>query len=209
MSLEGQSEMPTIVPIEAWTDVQAVYPLLKGKDWGGLAATLSKIAGLEIPPLQYKSVVIDSGSELEYKLRTSIVAADDRQEGIPDQPHYLKTQERFRRLYRSFRDIEGISFVVTAGIRELKDDIAGIIKHYPGFQPGLCHDLVRMSDMVFFMNVAYEAKEGSSDRQWVKSIQTSLTQRAIARSRSPKITGRIVGEKFFWKDILEKSKVLE
>jgi hypothetical protein len=66
-----------------------------------------------------------------------------------------------------------------------------------------------MSDFVFFMNVSYEAKEGSSERVWAKSIQASLTQRAIARSRSPKISGRMVGEKFYWKEILEKSKVLE
>lgn len=209
MSLDGMSNMPTVVPIEEWSDVSAIYPLLSRKNWDGLAELLSKKAGRTIPPLQYKSVVIDSGTELEYRLRASIVAADDRQEGIPDQPHYLKTQERYRRLYRAFRDLEGISLVMTAGIRELKDDVAGIIKHFPDFQPSLVHDLVRMTDFVFFMNVTLEAKEGSSERQWVKSIQCSLTQRAVARSRNPKISGRMTGEKFSWKDILERSKLLD
>ncbi len=200
MSLTDE-DRPIVVPIEKWEEVQRIQPFMKAKEWEKLAAYISELVQKDIPTLEYKSVVIDSGTELEYKLRSSIVGPADE---IPSQPEYLKTQERFRRMYRHFRDLDGMSLVLVAGVRELKDDVAGIIKHYPAFQPNLGKDLIRMTDLILFMNVSYDTVSGSSDRKWVKYIQASLTQRAIARDRSGKLDSVMKQEKFYWKDILPK-----
>ena len=196
MSLNSMKDKPTIVPIETWNELSGLYPFLRDKQWPQLAERLSKLAGRDIPVLQYKSIVIDSGSELEYRLRNSVQNAE-----IPSQPDYLTTQERYRKMYRAFRDIDGMSLLMTAGVRELKDDTSGIVKHFPAFQPSLVADLLRMTDFIFFMSISMKGM--GEDRKWVKTLQTSLSQRAIARSRSDKLKGVFEGERFEWKNILK------
>ncbi len=196
MSLDSMKEKPTIITIETWNELSSLYPIIKAKQWESLAAKLSSLCGHGIPVVVYKSIVIDSGTELEYRLRSSISQSE-----IPTQPDYLTVQERFRKMYRSFRDLDDISLVMTAGVRELKDDVLGMVRHTPMFQPGLTKDLQRMSDFIFFMDM--KLKGEGTDRKWVKVIQTTPTQRAVARSRCDRIKGTLEGEKFYWKDILK------
>lgn len=181
---------PTVVEISSWDTVGKIYNLLKALDW-------SKLAGfVKADPREYKSVVIDSGTELEYILRQKVLNEDSARE-VPEQQHYLKTQERFRRLYRAFRDLP-LTFVVVAGVRELKDDISGIVKHSPDFQPALCKDIVRMTDLVLFQNVSLK------DKKLVHTLQTHLSQRVVARDRSQTLEPLIEAEKLYFKDIVEK-----
>lgn len=196
ISLITVSPQPTVYSVTKWSDVQTIYTLIKKRDW----SKLSEFIGA--PNKEYKSVVLDSGSELERMLRESIVNDDDRNEGVPGQPHYLRTQLRFSSLFRSFRKLP-LSFVMTAGVRDLKDDVSGIIRFFPLFQPGLTRDLIRMSDLVLFQNYALETQ--GSDRKWVRSLLTQGTQRFIARDRTQKLeTPSIKGDKFHWGDLLDK-----
>jgi len=181
---------PTIVEISTWEQVGKIHNLLRAQSWDKLAE-LTKTE-----PKEYKSVVIDSGTELEYILRQKVLSEDSSRE-IPEQQHYLRTQERMRRLYRAFRDLP-LTFVVTAGVRELKDDISGITKHSPDFQPALCKDIVRMTDLVLFMDVKNE------DKEWVRILQTHLSQRVIARDRSQTLDSIIKGEKLYFADIVKR-----
>jgi len=188
MSIVGNPR-PAIIEVDSWSRVQRIYELLKRKDWNKLGELTNGESK------EYRSVVIDSGTELEYVLRSSIVGESGGE--VPEQQHYLKTQERFRRLYRAFRDLP-MTFVMTAGVRELKDDVAGIIRHFPAFQPALTKDLIRMTDLILFQNVAVE------DKKWVRTLQTTLSQRVIARDRSQKLESVIKGEKLYFQTIVEK-----
>ena len=188
-----EEPIPSIIEIDSWSKVQSVYSLLKKPDWDKLAE-LTKSGAKE-----YKSVVIDSGTELEYMLRSSIVGESGGE--VPEQQHYLKTQERFRRLYRAFRDLP-MSFVMVAGVRELKDDVAGIVRHFPAFQPALTKDLIRMTDLILFMDVKYDVS--GTEKKWMRTLQTSLSQKAIARDRSQRLEAIIKGEKLYFKDIVKK-----
>ncbi len=182
---------PTVVEITAWSQVQRLYSLLKNQRWDELAELL----GTE--PLEYKSVVVDSGTELEYILRKSVVLANEHgDKEIPSQPDYLKTQERFRSLYRAFRDLP-LTLVMTTGIRDLKDDVMGMVKFFPSFQPGLTRDLVRMTDLVLFMDVRLD-----ESKKYVRCLQTHPSQRIIARDRSQKLEPLIKADKLFFKDIV-------
>jgi len=145
---------------------------------------------------EYKSVVIDSGTELEYILRQKVLSEDSSRE-IPEQTHYLKTQERFRRLYRAFRDLP-LTFVMVAGVRELKDDISGITKHSPDFQPALCKDIVRMTDIVLFQNVVIK------DKKIFHTLQSHVSQRVVARDRSQTLEPLFEAEKLYFADIAKR-----
>lgn len=182
---------PTIVGIDSWSKVQGIYALLKKGDWKGLSEKI------ESEPKEYRSVVIDSGTELEYICRSTVKTELGTSDEAPTQPEYLKTQERMRRLYRAFRDLS-LSFVMTAGVRELKDDISGVVKHYPAFQPSLTKDLIRMTDLILFMDVTTE------DKKWIRKVQTHLSQRVIARDRSQTLGPIIKGEKLFMKGVVTK-----
>lgn len=183
------SPRPAVIEIDSWNKVQSIYTLLKKQDW----SKLSEFTKDE--PKEFRSVVIDSGTELEYMLRSSIVGEAGGE--IPEQQHYLRTQERFKRLHRAFRDLP-MTFVMVAGVRELKDDVAGIVRHYPAFQPALTKDIIRMTDLILFQDVKYE------DKEWVRTLQTTLSQRVIARDRSQKLEKIIKGEKLYFRDIVEK-----
>ena len=200
LCLDGMKERPTVLPVETWSQVGLVYKRLKDGDWKGLAEYIGKVIGREVPVLEYRSVVIDSGTELEYKLRSEVVSEEGKQE-IPSQPDYLKTQERYRRMYRSFRDLP-LSLVVTAGIRELKEESTGIVKRSPDFQPSLAHDVVRMTDLVIYMSVTMEG--AGSEAKWTRHLITSLSQRFVARDRSGKLPAVMSGDKFYWNDILKR-----
>ena len=201
MSLDGLKESPTVLPIDQWSQIAIVYKRLKGRAWEDLAGFISKETGREVPVLEYKSVVIDSGTELEYKLRMSVVSENPGEMEIPSQPDYLKTQERFRKMYRAFRDLP-LSLVMTAGVRELKEESTGIVKRSPDFQPSLTHDLVRMTDLILFMSVTMSGV--GSEAKWERHLVTSLSQRFIARDRSGKLPPVITGNKFHFKDICAK-----
>ena len=203
MSLDGVKPRPTVFRVETWMEMQVIYAKLAKREWQGLADWMSGKAGQAYEPKEYRSVVIDSGTELLYKCRTKIMEETGNTEEQPTQPEYLKAQERMRKLYRAFRDLPGVSLAMTAGVRELKDDVAGYIKHYPDFQPQLTKDLLRMTDLVLFMNVVLQ-KDDKGTESTIRFAQAALSQRVIARDRSGKIGPGIKGEKLFWREILDK-----
>ena len=181
---------PTIIEISKWEQVVKTYGLLKAQSWDKLAElTKSEV-------IEYKSVVVDSGTELEYILRQQVLSEDNAKE-IPEQQHYLRVQERFRRLYRAFRDLP-LTFVMVAGVRELKDDISGIIKHSPDFQPSLCKDIVRMTDLMLFQNVTMK------DKKMFHTLQSHVSQRVVARDRSQTLEPVFEAEKLYFADIVKR-----
>ncbi len=198
MSLGNPS--PVVLSVDRWSQMTVVYDKIAKSEWQGLAEYIGKGSGVEVPVLEYRSVVIDSGTELEYTLRQTVIGESGNEE-IPSQPDYLKTQERFRRMYRKFRSLP-ITVVMTAGIRELKEESTGIVKRSPDFQPALAHDLVRMTDFIIYMSVTMEGV--GADARWKRHLLTSLSQRFIARSRSDKLPAVMVGDKFYFKDICAK-----
>jgi len=181
---------PTIVEISSWDTVGKIHGLLKAQNWSKLAEMI------KAEPKEYRSVVIDSGTELEYILRQRVLSEDSSRE-IPEQTHYLKTQERFRRLYRAYRDLP-LTFVMIAGVRELKDDISGVVRHSPDFQPALCKDIVRMTDIVLFQNVVIR------DKKIFHTLQSHLSQRVVARDRSQTLEPLFEAEKLYFADIAKK-----
>jgi len=184
---------PIVWEVTSWGQMQQVYTFVKNEQWD----KLGELVGAE--PREYKSIVVDSGTELEYILRKTIMSEDSTGSDVPEQRHYLKTQERFRSLYRAYRDLP-LTLVMTAGVRDLKDDVASIIKYFPSFQPALTRDLVRMTDLIMFMDV----RQDQEKKGWQRVLQTHPSGRIIARDRSQRLAPLITGEKLYFKDIIVK-----
>ncbi len=196
LSLESLKSKPTVVEINEWKDVQTIYVLLKDKKWDALA----QITGTSTPK-EYKSLVLDSGTELAAVLLRSIVAEDDRNDGVASQSHYLKVQNRFGTLWRCLRALP-MTTVMTAGIRDQKDDVLGIIRFFPEFSPGLLHDLQRMTDLILHMEVSQETQ--GATKVWKRYLQTQPSQRFVARDRSGRLQTEIAADKIYWKDLIAK-----
>lgn len=191
MSLDGLKPRPSVIMIEKWDDVGRVYKLLETRKW----EELSKLTGDAVK--EYRSVVIDSGTELAGILLRAIVAEDDRNDGVPDQASYFKTEIRFFNMYRAFQKLP-MSVVMTAGVKDQKDDVSGVVRLFPEFSPGLLHKLLRFTDLILFMGVSIE-----KDKE-VRYIQTHPSNRFTARDRSGKLDPVIKGERLYWKQILDK-----
>lgn len=200
---------PVVLEVDSWSRMQKVYALLKKAvddeaQWEELAKYLSEQLGEEVPVKQYKSVVIDSGTELEYICRQMVITEEvakkpEHDPEAPEQRDYLKTGERMKRLWRAFRDLP-LAVVATAGVRDLKDDRDGSLRHFPSFQPGFSKDLVRMTDLVMYMGVVVDKES----KTWQRTLQTHLSQRVIARDRSTTLDALMQQAKFSFKDIVEK-----
>lgn len=205
---------PTVLEIDTWEKMQDVYIYLlratkgldsKGPDliaWEELASYISGLMNINVPVLQYKSVVIDSGTELEYVCRSVVITEEkskkpEHDPEAPEQRDYLKTGERMKKMWRKFRDLP-LAVVMTAGVRDLKDDRDGSLRHFPAFQPGFSKDLVRMTDLIMYMSVDVKNKT------WYRTLQTHLSQRIIARDRSQQLEPFMTQETFHFRNIVEK-----
>ena len=191
MSL-NKPPIPTIYTTDKWSDVGTIYTHMAKKDWSGLA----KFIGSE-QPKEYKSVVFDSGTELAGILLRSIVAEDDRNEGVPDQAAYFKTELRFFTMYRSFQTLP-LSVVMTAGVKDQKDDVAGVVRLFPEFSPGLLHKLLRYTDLIMFMDVVQDKEKD------IHQLRVRATNRFTARDRSGKLEPVMKGEFLYWNDIVKR-----
>jgi len=137
LSLDSVKPKPAVYTVSKWADVQVVYGHVKNKRWPDLGKLIGDAGHTkEGNPKEYKAAVIDSGTELVNGLLRSIVEEDDRNDGIPDQAAYLKAQNKMAMMWRGFRDLP-LSCVMTAGIKDQKDDVAGIVRFFPEFSPGL------------------------------------------------------------------------
>ena len=196
LSLNSVNPKPTVFTIKCWSDIGKAYGLIERKDWVGLA----KLVGTD-QPKEYKSAVIDSGTELAMVLLREIVDEDDKNNGVADQAAYLRTQTRFSTMWKAFRDLP-ITCIMTAGVKDQKDDVSGIIRLYPQFSPGLLYDLLRHADFILFMSANAE-KDGDKIK-YIRSLQTQPTNRFVCRDRSGLLAPIIRGEKLYWGDILKK-----
>jgi len=155
--------------------------VVRVNDWSTFVRTVKSLQ-------KYKSVVIDSGTELEYVLRGTFT------DNVPELQDYYKVQERMKRMYR-FLTRSGLLVVVTAGVRAVNDELSGATKLYPMFQPTLVKDLIRMTDVVAYVQ---RTKEGT------RKMHVKSGLHIIARDRSGVLEELdISGPKLSWRPIFD------
>lgn len=130
---------------------------------------------------RYKSVVIDSGTELQRKIMEDVVAGTKHE--YAQQRDWGITIERIRRCVWAFRDLP-LNFVMTALAMESRDEGDGTSIVVPSFNgktlPG---EIVGFMDLCLYLFVGEKKENG----QYERLLLTQPTQKFVAKDRSGKL----------------------
>jgi hypothetical protein len=130
----------------------------------------------------FRSVVVDSFSELNYQNLAAIVESEklkgsNRDGDVPQIGDYGKSANQLRKLVRIFRDLEIHSFY-TAHVNDVKDELDGTIETRPSFIGKLSVEIPALVDVVGYVQMS--RVRGESIRQ----IRFQPTPRIQAKDRT-------------------------
>ncbi len=160
-----------VVQVRSMDQVRGVYnELYASVDWNA-----------EKPRLPYRTVVIDTGSELA-KLDMRVIAkaahdANPRQhEYVPSQREYLISGERVREVVRAYRDLP-CHFIFCCHSGDGKDNSNATI-FFPQFSGKLRHEIAGFLDIVGYMT------SDTEKAAFVNYMQVQKTKRVAAKDRT-------------------------
>lgn len=145
-------------------------------------------------PDKYKTVVIDSLTETQAAILKEImqnVAKDDfsRNEFMPQFAEWGQVTGQMRAIARAFRDLPMHS-VITALVREDKDELTGKTRIKPRLTPALAEELPAFMDACLYMYAA-TPKKGEADAGGVEGDEEGVT---VVRNALLKPTGKYVAK---------------
>lgn len=171
---------------EKYPDVEVVRPTT--------IAQMQKIYDdLYRDPKRYKTVCIDSLSELRVMFMTEVmkdVVAEnsDRDPDVPGIREYSKNTEQVRKLVRGFRDLPCNTIFTALSATVL--DKNNIPRTVPALTNKLTGEVPGLVDCVFYMYTKMVAREEK------RLLLTSKTEREVAKDRSTKLP-KVVEEPTF------------
>ena len=133
-------------------------------------------------PGYYKTVIIDSGTELQKldMLEVMKAAVNKRPDQDPDTPaqrDWGKSQARIRKVVRAFRDLE-CNTIITALCTQEKDGQTQAITYYPSFPGKLKSEIAGFLDIVGYL---YTEIEGGTV---TRKLQIVHSRRVTAKDRT-------------------------
>lgn len=160
----------------------------------GLQSYRDVLAYLYENPDKYKTVVIDSLTETQAAILKEImrdVAASDagRNEFMPQFAEWGQVTGQMRAIARAFRDLPMHS-VITALVREDKDELTGKTRIKPRLTPALAEELPAFMDACLYM-YASTPKKGEADAGGVEGDEEGVT---VIRNALLKPTGKYVAK---------------
>lgn len=139
------------------------------------------------PCISYKTVVLDSGSELtDVDMRHIMKEAygnnpDKVDIDVPSQREWGKARAHMREIVRAFRDLP-CNFIMTAHVATLQEE-GQPTKYFPGFAGKLRTELPGFFDIVGFLNTKVESGEVN------RYLQVLGTNRVVAKDRTSSLAG--------------------
>ncbi|MHA1302219.1 MAG: ATP-binding protein [Candidatus Heimdallarchaeaceae archaeon] len=168
-----------VVKIKSWSDFDIVYEYL---------------ATNEDNP--YRSVALDSLSEMNYLNLTSIVetGVQTNPRHDPDiayQDDYLKSAAQMRKLIRYFRDLPMHVFF-SAAVKQMTDPRTKQTQYWPSLIGQLALEIPGLLTIVGYLAVVTEVKEGQEVQY--RALFTQPTEGIIAKDRTEggKLGGMVV-----------------
>lgn len=136
-----------VVRIKAWSDLESVYDLL-----------LSNKSYME----KYKSVALDSLTEMNYLNLTTIVensmATNPRHmEDVAEMSDYLRSAFMMRKIVRGFRDLPVHSFF-TAGVQEVTDPVSKVPHVVPALNGKMALEVPGLVTIVGYLGIDGEKR---------------------------------------------------
>jgi len=162
----------------------------------GLESYREALRYLQAKPTAYKTVVIDSVSEVQAAVMTEImrgvVAKDDSGERNEFAPHLAEWGHLtgvMRAILRSYRDLP-VNVIFTALTREDTDSLTGKVKVKPGLTPALSDDIGNFMDAVIYMGTSAGDGEVDGETEVVYNGLLKPTGKYAAKIRTPKGKGK-------------------
>jgi len=129
--------------------------------------------------LKYKTVVIDSLTEL-YQLNMEVqLRAEQRPQSVPELRDWLKCTQKMRRFLRHIRGLP-IHFITTCQARIITDEVTGAISRGPDLPGKLAGQVGHYFDIVGFLDASLDRGGETVTR----SLQVQPYKRVIAKDRS-------------------------
>lgn len=157
------SDLIDIAPLTDWDDLQHVYNDLYDRK------------------TPYKTVVLDSGTEIQQLAMNSVLGTKGRvlDTGItPEFKDWYRNTEQIRRMIRAFRDLP-MNTIVTALEMDSQDPRTKVMMKRPAFSNKLSAQVPAFFDAVFYLYV----KEVKGDSPNQRLILTDKTDRVVAKCR--------------------------
>lgn len=162
-ALETVSDKIDIVALTDWKKLQSIYnELYDGKH-------------------PYKTVVLDSATEIQQLAMNDVLGANSRILDIgitPEFKDWYKNTEQIRRMIRAFRDLP-MNTIVTALEMDSQDPRTKVTMKRPALSNKLSAQVPAFFDAVFYMYV----KEVKGDAANLRLILTDKTDRVVAKCR--------------------------
>lgn len=166
--------------------------VLQVRSMGDIVRAYEQLAnipdGEEMP---YKTVVIDSLTELQKLDMRELMDALEREKGadridkyVPTLQAWGKSGERVRIIIRSFRDLP-CNLIATALLAESHDERTGIVTYYPSLPGKLRSEIPGFFDIVCHLR-ADDEKEGD-EVKIIRRAQFVKTTRVTAKDRTNRL----------------------
>lgn len=163
-ALSQYSDKIDVVSMNQWKKMQSVYnDLYTGRH-------------------PYRTVVIDSGTEVQQLAMNDVLGADGKVLDIgitPEFRDWYKNTEQIRRMIRAFRDLP-MHTIVTALEMDYQDPRTKVQMKRPAFSNKLSQQIPAFFDTVFYLYV----KEVSGNEPNRRFVLTDKTDRVVAKCRA-------------------------
>lgn len=140
-------------------------------------------------PLYYKTVIIDSLTELQ-KLDLRTVMQDEFNRNpdktdvdVASQRGWGKSGERMRRIIRAYRDLP-MNTICTALVGTELDEANGVYNYFPSLPGKLRGEVPGYFDVVGYLSTAERSIEGEKKKEVYRQLQVAKTRRVVAKDRT-------------------------
>jgi len=157
-----------VVRIKRWEDFDTLYDVVHA------------------PDSPYKTVAIDSLSELNYLILSEVVAVAVKSDrghdpDVPERQDYLRSSTQMRKLIRFFRDLDA-NTIFTASANEKENVQTKRMQAVPNLTGKLVYEVPGLVDIVAYLGVMDDADE-NGDPITVRSLLVQPTGRFMAKAR--------------------------
>jgi len=157
-----------VVRIKHWEDFDTLYEVVHS------------------PENPYRTLVIDSLSELNYLILSEVVAVAVKSDrghdpDVPERQDYLRSSTQMRKLIRFFRDLD-MNTIFTAQANEKENPQTKRMQAVPNLTGKLVYEVPGLVDIVAYLGVMDDA-DAEGEPITVRSLLVQPTGRFMAKAR--------------------------
>ena len=175
-----------IVPLEEFADFVPSMDkivVIRIKHWEDFD-TLYEV--VHSPDNPYRTLVIDSLSELNYLILSEVVSVAVKSDrghdpDVPERQDYLRSSTQMRKLIRFFRDLV-MNTIFTAQANEKENPQTKRMQAVPNLTGKLVYEVPGLVDIVAYLGVMEDANE-DGDPITIRSLLVQPTGRFMAKAR--------------------------